>query len=118
MRRSGNAPKGKAGQVHFYWTGQAKPQTRRKRDESDSVISRAGLDKKSLMEKLTPPIKEQVETLFGNDTKLWEGGEFQTRLVFRIKEAATKAMTKLFKGCKAKPLPKGKILAPELLWAS
>ena len=34
------------------------------------------------MEKLTPPIKEQVETLFGNDTKLWEGGEFQTRLVF------------------------------------
>ena len=29
-----------------------------------------------------------------------------------------KAMTKLFKGCKAKPLPKGKILALELLWAS
>ena len=70
------------------------------------------------MEKLTPPIKEQVETLFGNDTKLWEGGEFQTRLVSRIKEASPKAMTKLFKGCKAKPLPKGKILAPELLWAS
>ena len=54
----GNAPKGKAGQAHFYWAGQAKPQTRRKRDESHSVISRAGLDKKCLMEKLTPPITE------------------------------------------------------------